>query len=50
MPIIKDIFSKLNSAKYFSTVNLYTGYHHISLYEDSIPKTAFNLFLENMDI
>ena len=41
MPRVEDIFSKLNSAKYFSTVNLYTGYHHIPLDEDSIPKTAF---------
>ena len=38
---VEDIFSKLNGAKYFSTLNLCTGYHHIPLDEDSIPKTAF---------
>ena len=38
---VEDIFSKLNSAKYFSTLDLYTGYHHIPPNEDSIPKTAF---------
>ena len=37
---VKDIFSKLNGAKYFSTLNLHAGYHHIPLDEDSISKTA----------
>ena len=41
MPRVEDIFSKPNGAKYFSTLNLCTGYHHIPLNEDSIPKTAF---------
>ena len=27
MQRIEDIFSKLNGAKYFSTLNLHTGYH-----------------------
>ena len=38
---LEDIFSKLNGAKYFSTLNLSAGYHHIPLDEDSVPKTAF---------
>ena len=41
MPRDEDIFSKPNGAKYFSTLNLNTGYHHIPLNEDSIPQTAF---------
>ena len=41
VPKVEDIFSKLNGAKYFSTLNLSTEYHHIPLDEDSIPKTAF---------
>ena len=41
MPKVEDIFSKLKGAKYFSTLSLHTGYHHIPLNEDSIPKTAF---------
>ena len=28
MPRVEDIFSKLNSTKYISTLNLYAGYHH----------------------
>ena len=42
MPKVKDIFSKLNAAKYFSTLDLRAGYHHIPLDKSSIPKTAFN--------
>ena len=39
---VKDIFSKLNGSKYFSTLDLRAGYHHIPLDKSSIPKTAFN--------
>ena len=42
MPKVEDIFSKLNSAKYFSTLDLWPGYQHIPLDKSSIPKTAFN--------
>ena len=37
---VEDIFSQLNGAKYFSTLDLRAGYHHIRLTTDSIPKTA----------
>ena len=43
MPKVEDIFLKLNGAKYFSTLDLQTVYHHISLDKSSIPKMAFNL-------
>ena len=39
---MEDIFSKLNGAKYFSTLDLRAGYHHIHLDKSLIPKTAFN--------
>ena len=42
MPKVEDIFSKLNGAKYFTTLDLHAGYHHIPLDESSIPKMAFN--------
>ena len=42
MPKVEVIFSKLNSAKYFSTLDLSAGYHHIPLDKSSIPKTVFN--------
>ena len=40
-PKFKDIFSKLDDAKLFSTLDLWAGYHHISLDNTSIPKRAF---------
>ena len=42
MPKVEDIFSKLNRATYFTTLDLHAGYHHIPLDNSSIPKTAFN--------
>ena len=42
MPKVEDIFSKLNGATYFTTLDLRAGYHHILLDKPSIPKTAFN--------
>ena len=41
MPKVKDIFSQLNGAKYFSTLDLRARYHYIGLTTDSIPKMAF---------
>ena len=37
----KGTFSQLNGAKYFPTLDLQAGYHHIPLDELSIPKTTF---------
>ena len=42
MPKVEDMFSKLNGATYFTTLDLQAGYHHIPLDKSSIPKTAFN--------
>ena len=42
MPKVEDIFSKLNGATYFTTLDLRAGYHHIPLDKPSIPNTAFN--------
>ena len=42
MPKVKDIFSKLNGATYFTTLDLCSGYHHIPLDNSSIPRTVFN--------
>ena len=43
MPKVEDIFSKLNRATYFTTLDLQAGYHHIPLDKPSILKMAFNL-------
>ena len=41
MPRVKDLFAKLGKAKFFTTLDLRSGYHHISLDDDTIRKTAF---------
>ena len=41
MPKVEDIFCQLNAARYFSTLDLWAGYHHIPLDEVSISKAAF---------
>ena len=38
---IDYIWSKLKGAKYFSILDILSGYHHISIHPDSRPKTAF---------
>ena len=42
MSKVEDIFSKLNGATYFTTLDFWAGYHHIPLDKPSIPKTDFN--------
>ena len=42
MPKVKDIFSKLNGATYFITLDLQAGYHHIPSDKPSKLKMAFN--------
>ena len=41
MTRIDDILAKLGKAKFFSTLDLGSGYHHIALDKDAIKKTAF---------
>ena len=49
MPKVEDIFSQLNGKKYFSTLVLRAGYHHIPLDEESIPKTTFTSPFEKFE-
>ena len=41
MPRVKDISVKLGKSKFFTTLDLTSGYHHIALDDDAIRKTAF---------
>lgn len=41
MPRVQDIFAKLGKAKYFTTLDLRAGYHHLALDKDAVRKTAF---------
>ena len=42
MPKVEDKFLKLDGAKYFTTLDLRARYHHTSLDNSSILKTALN--------
>ena len=41
LPRIDDIFDQLKGAKFFSKIDLRSGYHQIRLDPDSVPLTAF---------
>ena len=41
MPRVEDILARLGKAKYFTTLDLRSGYHHIALDKQSIKKMAF---------
>ena len=41
LPRINDLFDQLKGAKYFSKINLRTGYHQLRVKEEDVPKTAF---------
>ncbi|GJU36347.1 reverse transcriptase domain-containing protein [Tanacetum coccineum] len=49
LPRIDDIFDQLQGARYFSKIDLWSGYHQLRVHEDDIPKTAFRTRYENFE-
>ncbi|KAL8089701.1 hypothetical protein AgCh_039255 [Apium graveolens] len=41
LPRIDDLFDQLKGAKYFSKIDLSSGYHQLKIKPEDIPKTAF---------
>ncbi|GJU07072.1 hypothetical protein Tco_1123502 [Tanacetum coccineum] len=39
--MIDDLFDQLQGSKYFSKIDLSSGYHQLRVHEDDIPKTTF---------
>jgi len=43
LPNITDILDQLGNAKYFSTLDLASGYHQIPMHDEHKNKTAFSI-------
>ncbi|GKB97101.1 putative nucleotidyltransferase, ribonuclease H [Tanacetum coccineum] len=43
LPRIDDLFNQLQGARYFSKIDIRSGYHQLRVHKDDIPKTAFRM-------
>ncbi|GKC94656.1 putative reverse transcriptase domain-containing protein, partial [Tanacetum coccineum] len=41
LPMIDDLFDQLQGSRYFSKIDLHSGYHQLRVRKEDIPKTAF---------
>ena len=43
LPRVEESFDTLSGSKYFSTMDLTSGYNQVAMNDDDIPKTAFTI-------
>ncbi|GJZ45886.1 putative reverse transcriptase domain-containing protein [Tanacetum coccineum] len=49
LPRIDDLFDQLQGSRYFSKIDLQSGYHQLRVREEDIPKTAFRMRYGNFE-
>ncbi|GJS43451.1 putative reverse transcriptase domain-containing protein [Tanacetum coccineum] len=49
LPRIDDLFHQLQGAKFFSKINLRSGYHQLRVKEQDVPKTAFQTHYDHYE-
>ncbi|GJY36963.1 putative reverse transcriptase domain-containing protein [Tanacetum coccineum] len=49
LPRIDDLFDQLQGLRYFSKIDLRSGYHQLRVREEGIPKTAFRTRYEHFE-
>ena len=50
LPKIGALFALLKGTKYFTALDLCSGYYHIKLDEESIPKSTFTTLFGKLDV